>query len=660
MMDFDPNRKDCPAPPRVTRVRFAPMLGALLMLLTGLGGGYFSWHYMNASCPLTRGDAEEQGQPPADQSAGDYRKWDSPNLALILSGQMHGYIDPCGCSYPQFGGLIRRWNFVDSLRTGAPKKKGWNVVGIDLGELPHLQGIHAQNLLKYDLTLNALAAMNYRAVGIGKHEILSPLGEALAQAFDKKRPLPRPLVMPLAQTEPGELYYDLNARPYEIVADTSPKVGIISLMGPDMRDQLKAREQFLNTMQELPKALNAFANAGVEFGVILHHEYPKVAGDGLQQMLAIERKRRDNALTCAKFCADARQQNPRIPPIYLMMILSDEPEPPSVMRRLDPNLPTHVVEIGHKGKYVGLVGVYRERTGFRMQYQIVSMGPEWETKDAKIKTQPVIALMEKYNDELKGQNMLAKFPRSLHDLQRPAADEQGLKATYVGSDTCADCHQHAHNVWKGTRHAGATSTLENLKHPSGRNFDPECMMCHTVGLKHPGGYHDPVDAALWPNKPAEPFTAARRKKHNDKLRDVGCESCHGPASAHVKNPDDLAVRALINPYGPSKEERALEAKLKLDPRDEKNKLRYTQLFEPRMRAIEQSCIKCHDHENDVNWGKPGKDKVDKWIGQGIIHRTPPPKNSPDLVNPPAELKIGPGVVPPIPEIKIEVLPEKKK
>ena len=166
---------------------------------------------------------------------------------------MHGYIHPCGCSKPQYGGLIRRYNFIESLRAGIEGKKGWDVIGIDLGELPQLQGIHAQSMLKYDLSMKALAKMNYRAVGIGKHEIHSPLGEALAQAHDSRRPLPRSLSISLADTSPGQLYHELNVRPYEIVKDTTPKVGIISMIGPDLHDQLKNNVKFQPNLVELEK-----------------------------------------------------------------------------------------------------------------------------------------------------------------------------------------------------------------------------------------------------------------------------------------------------------------------------------------------------------------------------------------------------------------------
>ena len=172
---------------------------------------------------------------------------------------------------PQHGGLTRRYNFIQSL-----KARQWDVVGIDLGELPSLKGIGKQNRLKFDLSVKALAAMNYRALGIGLDETLLPLGDGLADIWDKKRPYPRPLNLSLDKTAPGESYHDLNVRQYEIIGDTMPKIGVISMMGPDLRKELENQEKFLTNMDELPKALNEFAKAGVEIGVILHHEYPKI------------------------------------------------------------------------------------------------------------------------------------------------------------------------------------------------------------------------------------------------------------------------------------------------------------------------------------------------------------------------------------------------
>jgi hypothetical protein len=654
MMENDNNASDQASPSSPSSL--AAVMGVTLVLTIVAAIGSYA---LRAISPCRDNSVcYEQEFPQANQAPKDYTQWEKPLVALILSGQMHGHYDPCGCSSPQYGGLTRRFNFVQAL-----KAKNWNVVGIDLGELPSLKGIPKQNLLKYEMSIRALGAMNYRAIGIGRDEILSPLGEALAEICDSKKPYPRLLNLSLADTAPKEKYHDLNVRPYEIIGDTKPKIGVISLMGPDLRAELKPLERFLSNEKELPKALQAFADAGVEIGVILHHEYPIVDKNipaGFKKEQAIEGARRQLAVKCAEFCDEKRKINPKIPPILLMMVLTEQAEPSAVMQPLDQKLPTQLVEIGHKGKYVGLLGVYRDGKGYRLQYQMVLMSLEWETKKGQEQNNAVIGLVENYNQQLKQHDMLAKFPRTLHYNQIPPANGKGLNATYVGSDRCGDCHKHATNVWTGTPHFKATETLEELKHPSGRHFDPECMMCHTTGFKHPGGYNDLVtNLAGWPAKPAKPPAPKKVKDHNDNLRGVGCESCHGPGSEHVKNPDDASLYDLINPYRPSKEERALEEKAEKKILAPKEAVQFADLFRKRMGTMGGNlCVKCHDAENDVNWGQPGKDSADKW--KALVHRTP--KKNKGAGNPPPAKGNNPPAVVNVPEppIVIEFVPGKKK
>jgi len=81
---------------------------------------------------------------------------------------------------------------------------------------------------------------------------------------------------------------------------------------------------------------------------------------------------------------------------------------------------------------------------------------------------------------------------------------------YAGAESCARCHQTAYQKWKKTKHPLAWETLKKIK----KNFDPECIMCHTVGFERPGGFV---------SEDASPHLAA-----------VGCEACHGPAKRHVE------------------------------------------------------------------------------------------------------------------------------
>ena len=55
-----------------------------------------------------------------------------PAVALVVSGQLDGYFEPCGGALGQTGGLIRRYELIERLR-----RQDWPVLQIDLGGLIH-------------------------------------------------------------------------------------------------------------------------------------------------------------------------------------------------------------------------------------------------------------------------------------------------------------------------------------------------------------------------------------------------------------------------------------------------------------------------------------------------------------------------------------------
>ena len=61
-----------------------------------------------------------------------FRDWPQPDLVLVLSAQQHGHLQECGCSTPQRGSLVRRFNLIQGL-----KDRGWKVVALDLGDIAH-------------------------------------------------------------------------------------------------------------------------------------------------------------------------------------------------------------------------------------------------------------------------------------------------------------------------------------------------------------------------------------------------------------------------------------------------------------------------------------------------------------------------------------------
>ncbi len=109
---------------------------------------------------------------------------------------------------------------------------------------------------------------------------------------------------------------------------------------------------------------------------------------------------------------------------------------------------------------------------------------------------------------------------------RPCPDPARDAPSFVGVDEvppggtrdCRNCHPAAFASWERTPHASAYATLEK----GNRQFDLDCVSCHVTGWKLPGG---PCDVA----------TTARR-------RNVQCEACHGPASLHAIDPPGHILR----------------------------------------------------------------------------------------------------------------------
>jgi hypothetical protein len=140
---------------------------------------------------------------------------------------------------------------------------------------------------------------------------------------------------------------------------------------------------------------------------------------------------------------------------------------------------------------------------------------------------------------------------------QPLVDRKGKDLpTFVGSEGCKGCHKKAYKVWEKSGHAHAYQTLVSAKRPSLRQHDPECIVCHTVGFGHTGGFRGAADTPS--------------------LKNVGCESCHGPGSIHLANPHDEEWQKRMNPW------KGLPAG-------------------KRENAMDLMCQKCHDIDNDVHW-----------------------------------------------------------
>lgn len=460
-----------------------------------------------------------------------------PDVVLLISGEVHGYMQPCGCSEPQFGGLERRYNFLQDLRT-----RGWPVVAVDVGDVA--QHFSPQDLLKYKFTMEAMRQLGYTAAGIGWNETRLPLIDGLAEVA-LNPPSSRVVCANLLDRE---VHFPQMVAFWEVAArEGIPTVGVIGVVAPSVARLVK--------------------DPDVKFGPIaeaLQRELPKIQAKNPEILV----------LLCEGSAEEARDYARQFPQFQVVVCLNPETEPPAKPEMVGP---TMIVTVGHKGRYVGAVGAYRTgraKQSLEFHYELVSLGPEYKTPPGKDADNPALELLERYAAEVKKRNYLAVYKRILHPIQQ---EPKYKAAKYVGSERCKKCHEESYKVWKDSPHSHAYASLEKATRPGLRQYDGECVVCHVTGFGHDLGFTDEVTTPL--------------------LKNNGCENCHGPASLHVKNPQDLTLNALMNPFKTPPNETPEQKTVRIN-------------------RLDQSCQKCHDPDNDVHW------KIDKWTTGHIEHKEP--------------------------------------
>jgi 2',3'-cyclic-nucleotide 2'-phosphodiesterase (5'-nucleotidase family) len=511
-----------------------------------------------------------------------------PEVAIVSTGQTYGFLSPCGCSRPQKGGLERRANFIKMLRD-----KGWPVAALDLGDMTPMKfdpnkptqtpRVPEQDRLKYEYMMKALAEMGYSAVGVGIQEFDHQLWHLLSM-YTLQKPNEAPFVLAAnlgtldpagAFLPPAKSFSVPNARPmidsYEVVnqdkkaqggAKNHVGLGVVGLIGPSVEEKLKTVDK-------------TFAVGKID------DTLPGV----LAAMKTDAKKPLINVLLYSGSKDETAKLAEKYPDFNLIVCTSEESLPPQYPMLVNNNR-TFVVQVGHKGQNVGVVGVFKTAQGYELKYQLVELGEEYLTPkgDEAAKANTVLQLLEQYTAKVKKDNLLAKHTEKpqLHEAQITNPKEN---LTFVGSESCQACHPNEYKIWKESKHSHAMEALEKYaERPSLRQFDGDCVQCHTVGFRYQSGYKNDTDTP--------------------KLRHVGCESCHGPGSGHVAAPNNKELLASlskwkINPNAklPSKEQLEKKAKF-LEKPDANPDVKFEPAEQLVVNAVQTRCMSCHDQEND--------------------------------------------------------------
>ena len=310
--------------------RAATLVGvAALALFAGLGGSCLArW--------MREQPAAAKPVEPWGKLAGSLEAWGKPDLTLVLTGEQHGYILPCGCSKPQVGGLERRQNFLRAL-----KSRGWPVAAFDLGDIPQKGGPvnlgNEQGLIKYRYSMMALKEMGFHAVGFGTYEAGVGLFKVLGEyALNETKPK----VITANLKDAADLFPEQTAAWEKVAVEGQPwKVGVTSVTGLRVAGAIKDPQvKFTPAIDALGKVRAEMDAAGIELRVLLYEGYHTKAEKG-QEPREVE--------------AVARA----FPEFQVILALSEEDEPSSQPVRIAhaDGGETVVVRVGHKGKHLGHV-----------------------------------------------------------------------------------------------------------------------------------------------------------------------------------------------------------------------------------------------------------------------------------------------------------------
>lgn len=172
-----------------------------------------------------------------------------------------------------------------------------------------------------------------------------------------------------------------------------------------------------------------------------------------------------------------------------------------------------VLSAGARGERVLVVDLWLDTPGAAFQRWTLPEAPpvaphrnwiRWRSEE----------LSRHVQKEAKSRQILESFAKQVntsnrsqweHVQPRPATEKTG---GYVGSRPCASCHTAAYLWWTRSAHGQAYQSLTEVS----KEYHLDCVGCHVTGYDQPGG---------------------STVTHVEGLTNVGCESCHGPGSAHV-------------------------------------------------------------------------------------------------------------------------------
>ncbi|MGR3174246.1 MAG: multiheme c-type cytochrome [Candidatus Scalindua sp.] len=358
----------------------------------------------------------------------------NPAIHIIFTGEENGYLEPCGCSEKELGGLPKRHSLINLLR-----KRDENWILLSLGDLPAKVG--RQDEIKMETTLKALDQMGYTAHNIGEKDI--------SMGIDLLGYLSQISSVDFISSNINFNTQVLKVKPYIIkeikINETTLKVGILGIVSPELIDDayqgievvdpIESLKPLLSKLSDKTDLLILLSHAEIEDSIMIAEIYPELD-------LIISGHRVDR------------------PDLYLKKVKD-----------------TYVIPVGEKGKYLGTITMLPK----------FSRTNEDRPSKSNLPSVEIISLDERFEDSPEIKMLLKIYQQRLRDeelLAQVFKTDLPSNLTFIGNDDCAVCHNKIFNHWEETGHASAYETLVKAEH----EYDPECIECHVIGLNYFTGF----------------------------------------------------------------------------------------------------------------------------------------------------------------------------
>ncbi len=431
-------------------------------------------------------------------------------LAIALTGEVRGEIDPCGCPTNPTGGFLRRRNLLEELRAET------TVFHLDAGEML-LRGLAterpANRAERADLILDLAREVGLDAWTPGPSDLMAVGLDRLAR-LARANSGPR-LVNASWRDEKGAPLLPAAT----VLRRDGLAVGVIGVSG----GTLPAGSGVAEVLDPVAAAGDGLARLpdGLDLVVVLG-----VMPEQASHAVAAE-----------------------VPGVDLVLTTAGESLDPPWS---PPGGGALVVETTDRGRHVRVI---RMVLGTTSAHPPVLRPPEQDWRDRlTLREQarrtgekpPRLAELERrFAEEARGRNLAWAVTVPLEaDLDEPveggapddlaraierfkahamsraearaAAPPKPREPRYAASGACVNCHTKEMARWAFTKHARAWEALLLRR----EDDNPECIPCHSTGFGEPGGFGEPTETNI------------------RKFKAVQCEACHGPMGGH---PDDRSV-----------------------------------------------------------------------------------------------------------------------